>query len=379
MDQKEEAPRGRPEGSETVASATRRIAHPTSRRSWIEAALALGVAQVAELLGLEPGRPIGDRPTFACPSCWAPTRHTKTKDKRGAVGLTSDLGGWRCFQCDLSGDAVDLVAAKLAGRRLANCNAEEKVMVRQWFADRGATAATAKRLVLRPRSEATPPRYPPGVEVEALWEAAGAVDDDDEVAAFLELRGLDPDHVAELDLARALPVGVVLPRWAWGPRGGWTATGHRLIVPLYDAIGALRSLIARAVSGSEPKSLAPAKHSRRDLLMADGLGHQLLETGAAPAWWDRDVPLMVAIAEGEIDFLGDATEPEPMADSGHGPAVLGIVEGSWLTKHAERVPDGARVLISTDTDSAGDAYAKKIVLTFIDRDVELERRRPCLT
>lgn len=342
---------------------------------WLDAARDLPIATVAELLGLEPGRPAGGRETWSCPSCGAGTRHPKTSgghDRRGAVGTTGDGQGWHCFECEATGDAVDLVSFAVTGRRLRDCDHDDQGRVREWYADRGASAPPVPRAP-RPRPAPAPAAYPPGPTVEALWAQGRPVDDDADVARYLESRGLDPARVAELDLARALRPGAALPGWARGPRGSWLESGHRLLVPLRDARGELRSVLARAIGDATPKSLAPAGHERRGLVMADGLGRQLLGTGARPEWFDTDVTLTVAIAEGEIDFLTAATEPEPMADSGHGPAVFATVEGGWQAEHAERIPDGSVVLVATDVDSAGDDHAAHVVQSFSGRNVELRR------
>jgi hypothetical protein len=342
---------------------------------WLDAALAVPLVQVAGLLGLEEGKPSGGRQTWSCPACGDVTRHHKSKDRRGAVGLSPSLSGWACHQCGARGDAVDLVAFAVAGHRLRDLAGDDLERVRLWFEDLGAGGPPEPR-ARRPRPAPAPAAYPPGPTVEALWAQGRPVDGDADVAAYLTGRGLDPARVAELDLARALRPGAALPGWAMGPNGSWLATGHRLLVPLVDSRGALRSVLVRAVTSATPKSLAPARHERRGLVMADGLGRQLLEVGARPAWFDDDVRLVVRIDEGEIDFLTDATAPEAMADSGHGPAVIGAVEGAWLSAHADRIPDGARVVVGTDRDDAGDSYAARIAATFGDRDVELRRGRP---
>ena len=57
------------------------------------------------------------------------------------------------------------------------------------------------------------------------------------------------------------------------------------------------------------------------------------------------------------------------------PAVLGIVSGSWTQAHADKVPDGCRVLIATDRDKDGDRYAAKIAETLARR---MRAGTPCI-
>jgi hypothetical protein len=102
--------------------------------------------------------------------------------------------------------------------------------------------------------------------------------------------------------------------------------------------------------------------------MCDSLACQLLETGARPGWWDPDVPLSVVITEGEIDFLTWTTTSEAASDLAHGPAVIGVVQGSWIAEIAARL-EGAGVcdvVIATDLDDAGEELAARIIRTWTD-------------
>jgi hypothetical protein len=140
----------------------------------------------------------------------------------------------------------------------------------------------------------------------------------------------------------------------------------------------MRSCIARSVTGSSPKSLAPAGHARAGLVLADSLARQLLKSGERPPWWDPDVPLSVVITEGEIDHLVWCARSEAAADSGHGPAVIGVFSGSWSRDIAARL-EGAGVrdiLIGTDLDSAGENLAGRIARTWTAEGVEVRRWKP---
>jgi len=263
-----------------------------------------------------------------------------------------------CFACGVGGDVFDLVAvahgldtrrdfpevlrlaAELAGVELGGIGIP-----------RGATRA-------RPCS-APEPNYPPAAEVSDLRAACCPVGDVSEVAAWLNSRALDAGAVEDFDLARALPSGVRLPCWA-GCRGKtWCEAGYRLLLPMFDKLGALRSLRARRViPGEGPKNLAPAGCSTGGLVMADALGRKLLETGRRPESWPAAVPLRIVVAEGEPDFLTWGTRFSD-ADA-TAPAVLGVVSGGWTSGIASRLPDGARVIVRTHLDEPGERYARAV-------------------
>jgi len=94
------------------------------------------------------------------------------------------------------------------------------------------------------------------------------------------------------------------------------------------------------------------------LLLADGVGRLVLETGAAPTWWPAGDALRLVVAEGETDFLTWATRYGDAAEDA--PGVLGLWAGSWTAEIAARIPDGARVVVRTDPDDAGDRYAARV-------------------
>jgi len=203
----------------------------------------------------------------------------------------------------------------------------------------------------RPATTTTPSTYPPGDEVRTLWRHALPVTEDEEVAAWLEARGLDPVAVELYDLGRALPDGA-LPSWAACGRS-WAATGHRLLLPVYTATGERASLRARAVRDAERKELATWKHAAHGLVLACPMARQLLTHGP-PEWWVRSI----VIVEGAPDFLTWATRQAE--ENEDGPAVLGVFSGSWTDELAARIPDGARVAIRTHADPAGDNFAVQI-------------------
>lgn len=332
-------------------------------RTGFQEARSLGIDTVAKMLHLEEQASVGGRPTWPCPACGAPTRHTKSCDRRGAIGVTGDGMGWRCFQCDATGDAIDFVSFALTGASYQNTPSRDEV--RDWLAS-VAPVPPHRPMVRAPQR----PRYPPTSDVAAFWKASRPLYGD--AAEYLMGRKVDVDLVRDADLARSLSGDA--PQWCRGPHGPWGRTGHRLVVPLFDATGVIRSVLARrVVDGDGPKSLAPAGYSRTGLVLADGLARQVLEAGTVPPWFDDDTELeKIVIAEGEIDFLLWATAPSVLTDSGHGPAVFGIVAGSWTPDISKRIPVGARVTVATDLDDDGDKYAEMIAATLRNRN-EVQR------
>lgn len=357
--------------------------------AWVEGMRGRNVLEVARALGLA----IDERrhALAPCPACGAERRHTKSGDRRGAVGLRPDGRGWSCFQCDASGDALELVAQRIGGGRLRDLGDARKADVREWCArflglePSGRGSVQARKLApLQSRTATTPPppRYPPPDELAALWASCVPVTNDPEVSAYLDGRGILAAEVARLDLARALPISAKCPTWAGAGEGegwrSWAARGARLVVPLYDASGAFRSVLARLPRKVErgPKSLGAKGYQRSELVLANGRARAWLAgTDATPA------PCFVL--EGEADELLTAVGPsagQTWASLGADPATLGIFSGSWTRAIADRIPDGSHVAIATDDDAQGDAYAREIGETLAARVVagrlRADRRRP---
>lgn len=200
-----------------------------------------------------------------------------------------------------------------------------------------------------------PQRFPPPLEeVRALWDASSPVSAHPNAVEYLRGRGIDAQRLDDEQLARI--AGDELPAWA----GGWAG---RLLVPLYDVRGSMRSLIARDVTGTaDRKSRAPKGYGRKELVMGCGRAVRLLRQPEAAR---------VVVCEGEIDFLVVATQRGDADESG----ALGFAAGSWSTSLAARIVAGSSVVIATDSDDAGEKYAAKIIETLKPRKVALSRWR----
>ncbi len=334
--------------------------HNRERIDQIKAALS-DPCDVAARLGLTDGaKRQGGGIQVKCPA------HGESRPScsltRGADGTLRVV----CFGngCDLSGDVFCLIAAV---ERL-DVQRDFTIVLRRAAAVAGVELERRRR-AHRPPSRPPPPKPPPPVnEVRALWDACRPCAADGDVAAWLVSRAVDPAVVDRLGLARALPVGFIGSRWA-SYRGEaqvpapWAMLSYRAIVPMYDAAGDLRSVRARYIGPScvdLPKALPPSGYGCKGLSMACPLAAIVLAVAGWPWWAER----RIVITEGEPDFLTWATWgaiPRMLA-------VLGVGgSGQWTEAIADRIPDDSLVIIRTDPDDAGDAYATEIVASLRGR------------
>lgn len=293
--------------------------------------------------------------TALCP--WHPERTPSLK-----LRLYDDGIGAKCFGCDRGGTALDVLAATHGlAHDLSGAIFFRVLELAESLVGIDPGSSTGSSPIVPLRAFKAPRVPPPWRELYALWSASGMVWDDAEAVAWIEGRGLDPARTDDRGLARLIPTGTDCPRWAWGPDGSWSKSGHRLLVRTFDPSGAFVSMQARLIGPGDRKSLWPAGFASTGIF-ADELGQQLLATGTAPDWWRKRV---VIIAEGIPDWLTAATVYGDLADP---PAVFGIAAGTWTQAHADRVPDGCVVKAWTHHDNAGEKYLQEILRSFEDRD-----------
>jgi hypothetical protein len=265
----------------------------------------------------------------------------------------------RCFGCDFTGDALTLIATRYGlslstnFREVLSLGAE--LAGHHSLADEIRDGAVRVERAQVPAPEPLPePEYPAQDEVRALWARCVAVTTDADACRHFVTRRIDPDAVAELDVARVIPRGLELPRFATYGGRSWRETGHTLLLRAWAANGALVSVRAwRVTEGTTPKRLPPARHKAAELVQANRLAWQMLAGNACP--------LRLWIVEGEPDFTTTATT------FARSDAVIGIGSGSWTEDFARRVPRGTEVIVSTHADEAGDRYAEHVIETLGDR------------
>jgi len=320
--------------------------------------------------------------TVACPACGAVKRHSQSEPEgrkgRGAVGIKKAKPRyWYCWQCEHRGDALDFAAYALCSKRFRDLDADAKTTVRDWcMAYQRVDGPTAPR-VRAPEQPPAPPVYPPEYELRVFWDACERVDSNTRVSDYLISRAINPSRVADFDLARALPASIDVPKWARRDGESWSSSSYRLIVSLFDAHGLRRSVLARSIdanASANNKSAAPADCDRAGLIMACGFGRLLLAAAEVPGWWTPDKEICITVCEGEVDFLNVATQWSDAAE--FAPATLGITSGSWTPEIAARIPEGSRIVLATDADKQGDAYADRITQTLRGRYLQLERWEP---
>lgn len=271
----------------------------------------------------------------------------------------------KCFGCDFTGDALTLIAVAkglsirsefkeilVAGAELAGLHALADEL-------RDGKRDTAARAAERPPELPPAPErtYPDALELERLWSGCVPVSDHPDASFEIVRRLVDPAVVVELDLARAIPLGAALPRWARYGGRSWFDTGHRMILPVYDFAGVRSSVRAyRVAPGPEdaPKRLPPAGHKAVGLVLANAPAVGMLSGESRPP--------RVVVVEGEPDFIVWATRAP--AD-----AVIGLFSGSWHDGFAERIPYGSLVLIRTHHDRPGDKYSDQVVASVRGRAV----------
>ena len=289
-----------------------------------------------------------------------------------------------CFSCQAGGDVLHLIAA-LSGicdswksGTAAPHGVFPQVMKR---AAELVGGAAAEPLPLARVGSDAEKKFPPSDEVRQLWEAAGDVLRDDTLCAQLLSRQIDPGAVRSL--ARALPQVGSFPRWARcrddevKEGKNWAQAGYRLVVPMYGHDGALVTLHARrfGVPDDHRKGTSPARGRIKGSVLANGPARELLRTGG-PA--PRDVLIVEGVPNWLVMCLAFPDQP-----------VFGIIAGCWKGPEgealAQRIPEGTRVVIWTDTDStrrpdgtpiagAGQKYAEAIAKTLPRRKVRIVRQ-----
>jgi hypothetical protein len=309
----------------------------------------VGVLAVVKALGGAEALREGRRGITPCPACGDRVRGKSTRDRRGPVGMTRDAMGWCCHRCGVKGDAVTL-ASYLCGQD-GRVNREVK--------DACLRAGIINQEVKMPRAVpvVTMPVYPPESEVRAVMRELFPVDKAPDLDAlrWMMTRGLDATLQAQAGLVMTLARSTKLPDWARVKGQPWDATGHRLIAPLCDVNGAMRSLHARQIEDRGPfmpKGTNPVGFELRGLVLACPKARMMLANG-------EKIENLV-IAEGLPDWLSWFHYYRSRDQKA---GVIGIVAGAWTQAFADKIPSGTRIKIDAHDDANGHKYMATVAAT----------------
>jgi len=300
------------------------------------------VLDVGSRLGLE----VLGRSLAPCPSCGAARRGSSDK-RRGPISVFGEGTHWACKRgdCSAKGDALDLASYIVGRARFGDLQPYERDEVRRSLL--GDDVPPVRRV--ETRHQVSRPNYMPAGLVEAVWnDLCTPISERPQVAEHLQLkRNIDPLAVEHWDLARALRIDADCRPW-----GARWPRDYPLVLPTYDHIGKRRGLHARAVDAVEgTKARFPRGYTGSGLVLADPVGLEILRRGDWPEGLGRPERTDVVICEGVPDYLtwaatfGDACEAPP--------AVYGVGSGWWKQQHADRIPDGLRIVCRAHRDDNG--------------------------
>ncbi len=314
---------------------------------WIQKAKGTPLQVAAVRLGLTVKK---GKSVSPCPACGAIYRGSE--DKRGPVGVNGAGTAWKCHTCSNCGDVVDLVSYAMFDRKLRDMSPEQKGKVRDWF---GSTGLIEKYEHVQPVVHQ--PKRPSVGQVASLWRASipllqmNGCEEDQMVRDFLSFRRFDLDLLAQTGMVRAVPLRKQYNWPAWWP-ASWSPV-WRLVTPAFEINGKVASLHARSVSnnGIKPKSRWPKGCEANGLLLANKQGVKMLR--GKP---DGELEALL-ICEGITDLFraSSAAIHENM-----NVAILAGTSGSFSRINKISIPDNLDIVVCTDPDQAGDAYAETI-------------------
>ena len=315
---------------------------------------------LVERLGLKPEQASDSYALVCCPVHGDRRASCSVYRKNGTVNVYCRGCGWRSNALGLVA-AVNGLDPRNDFREVLATACQLAGMLHEADELRAGKKAHVRKTLPAPEPD-PPTEYPPKAEVRVFWSACIPVTEDSEVSGLLMGRGIDPVAVARMGLGAALhPLThqSSIPRWArfkgrLPVSRRWTESGHRLVVPVFDHAGEMRSVRAWLVNGDErlPKRVPPTGYRASGLVLANTRAQRWLRGDARPS--------QIVITEGEPDFLARSVAfPNE--------AAVGIGSGSWTQDFAERVPMGSEVALMTHIDPAGDRYADEIAKTVSHR------------
>lgn len=353
---------------------------------WIQDAKTASVLSVGEAFGLS--QKVG-RSLSPCPICGSEARGSS--DKRGPIGTNTEGTAWKCHQCHVKGDTVDLAAYCVGQKPLRDLDKGTVASIRAYFADQGFCEKGPKHEESTPldslqshsgnqdqdgnvvqlkkaKNNEDGPSRPPRKSLTTLWKSTFTVAYGVEMAPawsdslneWLLSRRFSPQLIDKSGIVRVAPIIDEFKHPAWWP-STW-AKDYRLVTPAFEVDGTFASIHGRSVSTakSTPKTRWPRGHEAKSLFMANKLGLKMMR-GQASANNDG-----LLICEGFTDFLRATTQAivEKMEL-----AVIAGTSGSFGAINKIKIPTSTKVFIATDPDDQGDEYAALICDKLTDYEV----------
>jgi len=313
-------------------------------KSWYDEAQEQDIFAVAEQLGMS-GQNKRYKP---CPACGVtqagendkrpPVRFSLTKRKPQKMR-------WFCQSCETMGNVFDLVSFAMYGSAAADLPRFN--VLRSFFSNE--VLAEIKK---KPKRVEKIEQYPPPDEVKLLLDASTPLCDvqDRNVIIWAKNRGLDIKKLKNgprmidpnFNFNKLTKVNVKHGTSPWFPKS-WSKK-YKIILPLVDYKGNLRSVYARATSKLQPKCRAPIFYTTKNLFFVNKLAWEFLK--------GQTRPMTIWIVEGEMDFMSIMQlERFPVIGIRSG-AIDDLMKMPW---HITQT-----VVIGTDNDTIGDKYASQV-------------------
>lgn len=322
--------------------------------SWIDTHKHADVRSTAAALGYE----VRKRSVRTCPACGMSGR-TPSLPRRPALTLTGKGRLWHPYdKCNVSLDALDLVAYHLHSVPLPQCTPEQRASVREWF--EGARPAH------RPSRAVERIERVSAVELSLMWRLCTPVTKSKQVREYLRSRNLIPETLDALEVCRAVRTEVTQAWWPeWWPYEQRRSTRgvFRLAVVGFDGRGNPGSMHARSICRTQSggKVRWAVGRDAGGLLFPNAQGLALMKgrsAGVENVW----------IVEGLIDYL---TMCQRLAYEGGCAAVFGGTSGSWSALKRIRIPARVPIWICMDPGKTGRRYVEEIRRAFPYRAVNV--------
>lgn len=299
-----------------------------------------GISAIAKMYGYEV-----DKTSFSpCPVCAAETRHTKRKDKRKSCLIVQADNGWMCIQCGAKGDTVDLLVRSLTGGQRPTTPGEWRAVLERWTAGGATRPLPPPRASLLGHSGAL--QRPPFKAVMELWEHSDPKAPEKTVSWLAKkFANYTIQEIEESGVVRWLPKQDLPEWWPWKyPTMAMLAFDH------HGLVQSIHGRICADVEEGKPKSRFPKGYSASGLVLANK---------SAVSWLRGKMPVpAVVIAEGLTSTLACTMALRKEGKWKWG--VVGYTSGS--SSAIKEMPwSNQEVFIFTDSDKAGEEYARRIV------------------